>query len=98
MGLQRAEEDNPVGAVAPQSGRRCLRGTQRGPRRPSHRLGRSLRLAGFRPPRRSQQDQHRILLQCSGALCPSRCLVLSHRLVFLLVLLQLLYFVWLPRI
>lgn len=54
VGLQRAEEGNPVGAVAPQSGRRCLRGTQRGPRRTSHRLGRSLRLARRRSPGRSQ--------------------------------------------
>lgn len=79
MGLPWAEEDNPVGAVAPQSCRGCLRGTQRGPRRPSHRLGRSLRLARLRPPRRSQQDQHRILLQRPGTLRSSRGLVLSHR-------------------
>lgn len=80
VGLPRAEEDNPVRAVAPQSGRGCLRSTQRGPRRPSHRLGRSLRLARLRPPRRSQQDQRRILLQRSGTLRYSRCLVFSHRL------------------
>jgi len=80
VGLPRAEEDNPVGAVAPESGGGCLRGTQRGPRRPSHRVGRSLRLAWLRSPRRSQQDQHRILLQRSGALRSSRRLVFSNRL------------------
>lgn len=79
MGLPRSEEDHPAGAVAPQGRRRRLRGAERSLGRPGHHLRRRLRLGRLRPPRRSQQDHRRILLQRSGAMRHSRRLVFAHR-------------------
>lgn len=78
MGLQRPEEDHPLGPVAPQDRRRRLRGSERRSRRPGHRLRRILRLERRRSSRRSQQDHCRLLLQRPGAMRPPRRLVIPH--------------------
>lgn len=79
MGLPRSENDNSTRSVAPEDRRRRLRGAKRGLGGTGQGLRRSLRLARLGPPRRSQQDHRRLLLQCSGTVCPPRRLVFPHR-------------------
>ena len=87
LGLQRPEEDHSARSMASEDRSGCLRGAQRGPRRPSHRLRRSLRLGRVGSSGRSQQNHRRILLQCSRTLRYPRRLVLSHWFLLSLYLL-----------
>lgn len=87
LGLQRPEEDHSARSMASEDRSGCLRGAQRGPRRPSHRLRRSLRLGRVGSSGRSQQNHSRILLQCSRTLRYPRRLVLSHWFLLSLYLL-----------
>lgn len=62
MGLPRSEEDNSARAVAPEGGRRCLRGAKRRLGGSGHSLRWRLRLGRLGPPWRSQQDHSWLLL------------------------------------